>query len=204
MRSVTSVTWGLSSRPELAALTPRPVNSTVLSVTIFSAIMPWRPFRSFMRALSASASGTGPAIILLRRASSGISSLRIERPLSVRRRILESPSLTMSARPFLLSHPTAILSAPPGMASARASMLMLPPAASMALTAVLSGSSPTSAGATKNFSDLSVSLASPLDSSQDAAPMTSTSRENVPSEMRSAMRVLPPFSSKASRSFFSL
>ena len=139
-RSVTSVTWGLSSIPDAAASFPRSVREISLSVTIFSPIIPWRPFRSFTIFGSASFSGTGPCAILFRSASSGISDESMLRPLSVSTSFLESPSLTMSARFFLLSHPTAILSAPPGMASARAFMSMLPPAASMHLMATLSGS----------------------------------------------------------------
>ena len=204
MRSVTSVTWGFRSSPERAALAPASVSSIVLSVTIFSTIIPWRPLRSFTMALSASASGTGPSDSPFRKSSSGMSLDSAERPLSVRRRTFASSSLTMSASPFLLSHPTAILSAPPGMTPASASMEMLPPAASIALTAVLSGSSPTSAGSAKNLSDLSVSTARPLDSSQEAAPMASTSREKLPSETRSAPRAFPPLPSNASRSLFSL
>ncbi len=207
MRSVTSVIWGFSSIPEAAASFPRGVSSTLRSVTVFSAIMPWRPFRSLMMALSASASGTGACAILARSSSSGMRESFSAFPFSVRTRALDSPSLTMSASPFLLSHPTATLSIPPDIFSASSSMPMRPPFAEMRFTAALSGrpSSTTDASpSTKNFSVDSAIFARPLDSSHDAAPMASTSRENAPSAIMLPTVTGPSAPSKTIRSLFSL
>ena len=84
---------------------------------------------------------------------------------------------------------------------------MRPPLADIRSTAVLSGrpfSMTLLSPMTKNFSVTSVILARPLDSSQDAAPMTSTSRENPPSAMMLPTVTGPFAPPRAIRSLFSL
>ena len=139
MRSVMSVTWGLSSMPDEATSLPRSVRTMDLSVTTFSAIMPWRPFRSLMTLGSTSDSGTGASAILERSSSSGILEPSMSLPVWVRTIVFTPSSARMSARPFLLSQPTAILPMPSGMAASMSAMGMLPPLSPMTVMATLSG-----------------------------------------------------------------
>ena len=204
--SVTSVTSSLRTMPERAASVPSEVREISLSVSTTSLIMPLRPLRSLTTFGSASFSDTGAFSISAMRTSSGICWVNAFLPASVRERTLVPASSAMEASFFLINQPTAILSSP-GIACARSPMDIFPPAASIAVRACLSGRPLADASGSVSAYDLSLLSfisARPLDASQEADPMTSTSREKSPPAIMSAGLPLPPFLSSARRSFFSL